>query len=155
MIKMTSFRLHLVIFLLSIAGALCRNFMKSILHNRALNCKPNEFLCKDGQNCVPMKLTCDIEEDCGDASDERLNCPTDCSHKNQFKCASGNECKSRFFACDGIADCTDGSDEQNCEKFVCSDGEIKCDNHLCIEADWKCDGNNDCGNNWDETGCSG
>ncbi|XP_059153771.1 low-density lipoprotein receptor-related protein 4-like [Physella acuta] len=143
---------------LLVVGSFGKRSFKSYLHDadrRALNCQPNEFPCKDGTRCVPMKWTCDMEEDCDDASDERLNCPTDCSHANQFKCASGNECQSRDFVCDGTIDCHDGSDEQNCENFVCPDGEIKCDNHLCIEAAWKCDGYNDCGNNWDETGCSG
>ncbi|XP_059153768.1 LDL receptor repeat-containing protein egg-1-like [Physella acuta] len=155
MIKMTSFCLRLGFFLLIITGAFCQTSTMRQLVTTERICRPNDFPCDGGIVCLPMKTLCDTVENCEDGSDERLNCPTNCSHANQFKCTSGNECKPIDYVCDGINDCTDGSDEQNCEKFVCPDGEIKCDNHRCIAATWICDRYNDCGNNWDETGCRG
>ncbi|CAL1527039.1 unnamed protein product [Lymnaea stagnalis] len=121
-------------------------------HVKRIPCGSNEFACKDGNACIPIKWTCDIEQDCDDGSDEGLTCPTDCSHANQFSCKN-KQCISRDFVCDGSNDCGDSSDETDCEHFQCIEGEIKCDNFLCIEEAWKCDGYDDCLNNWDEKNC--
>ncbi|XP_059153773.1 very low-density lipoprotein receptor-like isoform X2 [Physella acuta] len=153
---MASVRLCLVFLLLSIAGALCRKTSKKSLldvHTRA-TCLSTQFACRDGLKCIPQKWVCDTTDDCNDGSDERVNCPTDCSHVNQYRCVSG-DCVSRDFVCDGGRDCMDGSDELRCEEFVCSEDEIKCDNHICIERTWVCDGEDDCGNGWDEKNCVG
>ncbi|XP_059153774.1 low-density lipoprotein receptor-related protein 8-like [Physella acuta] len=149
---MDSLKIALLLAVLAVGHSAKRHSLFRPLTQRVV-CPANEFQCKDGLACVPLKWTCDTEADCNDRSDEALNCPTDCSHANQFRCDDG-ECVSRDFACDGGNDCQDGSDEQKCADFVCPDGEIKCDNNICIESVWKCDGEDDCGNGWDEKNCS-
>lgn len=94
---------------------------------------------------------------------------------NEFRCTGGG-CVALSWQCDGDRDCSDGSDEQSCRNFVatwignssghdlvavlvatvssCPADKFFCDTHQCISASWRCDGDNDCGDNSDERGCS-
>ena len=71
----------------------------------------NTYECGNG-NCVPYEKVCNLVDDCGDGSDERL-----CT--NSFKCSPGNTTQSRDYVplssvCDGSFDCNNLSDELSC-----------------------------------------
>lgn len=71
-------------------------------------CRSDEFTCKNGK-CIQKRWACDLDNDCGDNSDEE-NCPN-------VTCASELQCSEKFciaakWRCDGEYDCVDGKDEQ-------------------------------------------
>ena len=39
----------------------------------ARTCPPNQFSCASGR-CIPISWTCDLDDDCGDRSDESASC---------------------------------------------------------------------------------
>lgn len=39
----------------------------------ARTCSPNQFSCASGR-CIPISWTCDLDDDCGDRSDESASC---------------------------------------------------------------------------------
>ncbi len=98
------------------------------------------FECDNGQ-MVPGDWVCDLEDDCGDGSDE-----ADCEGQ-LFTCGDG-EPISESWVCDGFEDCSDGSDEADCATafFTCDDGAE-------VPMDWRCDGGEDCSDGSDESGC--
>lgn len=76
-------------------------------------CRSDEFTCKNGK-CIQKRWTCDLDNDCGDNSDEE-NCPN-------VTCASELQCSKTFciaanWRCDGEFDCTNGKDEQVSRSF--------------------------------------
>lgn len=72
-------------------------------------CTPDEFSCDNG-NCIKKKWLCDLEDDCGDGSDER-KCPENkCDRENDFACGNGY-CITKRWRCDGDLDCPDATDE--------------------------------------------
>ena len=77
----------------------------------------------------------DGEDDCGDNSDERLNCPAlafRCAW-NQFKCPDTtlNVCINRTQLCDNVAQCPDGNDEGAfCSRDDCGTQNAGC-SHMC------------------------
>eukprot|EP00794_Sanderia_malayensis_P012925 gene12925-14257_t len=113
-------------------------------------CPPNFFRCNNSQ-CVPMNVTCDKTDDCGDASDEE-NC-TYCG-AGQFECSNG-ECIMNEWVCDGDDDCGDNSDEiKSCGTTKCSTAEFHCPtDNRCIPRIWRCDGDIDCDDKSDEQHC--
>uniref|UniRef100_A0A8C6YKS8 EGF-like domain-containing protein n=1 Tax=Nothoprocta perdicaria TaxID=30464 RepID=A0A8C6YKS8_NOTPE len=141
----------------------------------ARTCSPNQFSCASGR-CIPISWTCDLDDDCGDRSDESAACayPT-CFPLTQFTCTNGR-CININWRCDN--DCGDGSDEKNCLALTpsrchphpappdndcgdnsdeagcshsCSSNQFKCNSGRCIPVHWTCDGDNDCGDYSDET----
>ena len=70
------------------------------------------FPCDNGR-CVDYDKVCNLENDCGDGTDE-----VGCS--NHFQCKETGEFLTHDRVCDGIIDCMDHSDECNelCDKRV-------------------------------------
>uniref|UniRef100_A0A8C5IGC5 EGF-like domain-containing protein n=1 Tax=Junco hyemalis TaxID=40217 RepID=A0A8C5IGC5_JUNHY len=112
-------------------------------------CSPNQFSCASGR-CIPISWTCDLDDDCGDRSDESASCayPT-CFPLTQFTCNNGR-CININWRCDNDNDCGDNSDEAGCS-HSCSSNQFKCNSGRCIPVHWTCDGDNDCGDYSDET----
>nr|2FYJ_A Chain A, Low-density lipoprotein receptor-related protein 1 [Homo sapiens]2FYL_B Chain B, Low-density lipoprotein receptor-related protein 1 [Homo sapiens] len=79
----------------------------------ARTCPPNQFSCASGR-CIPISWTCDLDDDCGDRSDESASCayPT-CFPLTQFTCNNGR-CININWRCDNDNDCGDNSDEAGC-----------------------------------------
>ena len=77
------------------------------------------FLCKNTK-CVSYDKVCNLEDDCGDFSDESM-----CV--NHFKCATSGEYLPIVDKCDGKIHCFDKSDECNdsCGKQVVSNSFLK------------------------------
>uniref|UniRef100_A0A915KQ45 Basement membrane-specific heparan sulfate proteoglycan core protein n=1 Tax=Romanomermis culicivorax TaxID=13658 RepID=A0A915KQ45_ROMCU len=79
-------------------------------------CEPNEFRCNNGR-CVQKMWVCDMEDDCGDRSDEQycgVKQPGESCSPQEFKCQAREQCIPRSYHCDGQNDCQDGSDEVGC-----------------------------------------
>uniref|UniRef100_A0A671QVX5 Low density lipoprotein receptor-related protein 1Ab n=1 Tax=Sinocyclocheilus anshuiensis TaxID=1608454 RepID=A0A671QVX5_9TELE len=146
-------------------------------------CQPGEFACKNNRciqdrwngRCIPVSWTCDLDDDCGDRSDEPPSCDNDCGDNSdeagcshscssvQFKCSSGR-CIPEYWTCDGDNDCGDYSDEThaNCTNQAtrppggCHTDEFQCRmDGLCIPMRWRCDGDTDCMDLSDEKNCEG
>lgn len=45
----------------------------SLFPGPARTCSPNQFSCASGR-CIPISWTCDLDDDCGDRSDESASC---------------------------------------------------------------------------------
>lgn len=70
------------------------------------------FLCNNTR-CVLDTWRCDMQDDCGDNSDEEGCENSSCDAMEQFRCSSGM-CISKDWLCDWIKDCPHGDDEDNC-----------------------------------------
>lgn len=70
------------------------------------------FLCNNTR-CVLDTWRCDLQDDCGDNSDEEGCEKSSCDATEQFRCSSGM-CISKDWLCDWIKDCPYGDDEDNC-----------------------------------------
>lgn len=72
------------------------------------HCPRGQFQCEN-LNCTFSFNVCDLNDDCGDGSDER-DCELRQCEPWQFKCAN-HKCVPRGWMCDGEDDCGDNSDE--------------------------------------------
>jgi hypothetical protein len=96
---------------------------------------------------------CDLDNDCGDMSDER-NCSMRTCAPGLFLCANGR-CIPGRWQCDHDNDCGDMSDEpQHCVYPSCGPGQFQCNNGRCITQRWLCDHDDDCHDGSDEQNCS-
>lgn len=73
-------------------------------------CRSDEFTCANGK-CIQKRWLCDLDNDCGDNSDEKDCPPVTCAPDTEFQCAD-NYCITSRWRCDGDYDCPDGKDEQ-------------------------------------------
>uniref|UniRef100_A0A8D2ZZH8 EGF-like domain-containing protein n=1 Tax=Scophthalmus maximus TaxID=52904 RepID=A0A8D2ZZH8_SCOMX len=116
------------------------------------NCTSSQFRCGTDE-CIPFWWKCDTVDDCGDGSDEPVDCPEFKCQPGRFQCGTGL-CALPPFICDGENDCGDNSDEANCETYICLSGQFKCTRkQKCIPLNLRCNGQDDCGDGEDETDC--
>ena len=93
-------------------------------------CTSSEFQCNNGK-CVPSSYKCDVDDDCGDGSDEK-----DCGGSSYFNCENGQRIPAGY-KCDKDDDCGDASDETNCQTNSCTTAEFQCDNQNCVSTLWR------------------
>ncbi|KAG8196535.1 hypothetical protein JTE90_003552 [Oedothorax gibbosus] len=89
-------------------------------------CYEFKFPCANG-NCVKQDRWCDMEDDCGDSTDEiycqmnytskeKLTCPP-----NFFRCLDDSSCIPHVGVCNGFISCEDKSDETYCDDLASPD----------------------------------
>ncbi|XP_069812693.1 low-density lipoprotein receptor-related protein 1B-like, partial [Dendropsophus ebraccatus] len=121
-------------------------------------CDENTFMCNN-KMCIPKQFLCDHDDDCGDGSDESLECGYRQCAPDEFMCADGRCLLNFQWQCDGDYDCPDGSDEAplnrkclNAEQS-CNSSSFICKNGKCVPEGVLCDTTDDCGDGSDERGC--
>ncbi|XP_058118715.1 prolow-density lipoprotein receptor-related protein 1 [Anopheles ziemanni] len=92
-------------------------------HASGVSCGKGEeqFRCGNGR-CIARNLTCNVNDDCLDGSDEDIrlcrNTTLICAGPDLFRCESG-ACITSNMLCDGANDCGDWSDEKSCQVNEC------------------------------------
>ncbi|CAG5126006.1 unnamed protein product, partial [Candidula unifasciata] len=117
-------------------------------------CPSDQFVCSNGR-CLRERWVCDLDNDCGDGSDENSNlCALHTCDPKYFSCQNGR-CIPLRYRCDFDNDCRDNSDEQGCNYPACGPEQFTCSNFRCIDAAQKCNGIDNCrdGNRTDELNC--
>lgn len=107
------------------------------------NCTSANFICMNGK-CIYKSWICDIDDDCGDGSDEHPNlCAQHTCDPSMFRCDNGR-CVRPYFRCDYDNDCRDNSDERDCSHPTCGPNEFECKNFRCLNHYRVCDGMDHC-----------
>ncbi|XP_059178824.1 low-density lipoprotein receptor-related protein 2-like isoform X2 [Physella acuta] len=117
-------------------------------------CSADQFVCQNGR-CLRERWVCDLDNDCGDGSDEDSNlCALHTCDPKYFSCKNGR-CIPLRYRCDFDNDCRDNSDEEDCAYPTCGPNQFTCNNFRCIDAAQKCNGIDNCrdGNRTDELNC--
>ncbi|XP_071101709.1 prolow-density lipoprotein receptor-related protein 1-like isoform X1 [Haliotis cracherodii] len=134
---------------------LLKDKMRCVDASVVSGCGMNDFVCDDKKRCVDISKTCNVINDCLDASDEdpalcvgTRQCPAD-----YFTCSKTGRCITIDKICDGNTDC--GSDDESDEyKCPCKVNEFQCANGRCINLKYRCDRDSDCSDHSDEIGCN-
>ncbi|XP_017777455.1 PREDICTED: low-density lipoprotein receptor-related protein 1 [Nicrophorus vespilloides] len=118
-------------------------------------CPPRNFKC-DNDMCITEVWVCDLDNDCGDNSDEPETCKNRTCSPDNFRCNSGR-CIPMSWKCDGDSDCSENEDEPPSCKLAdfhtCEPTYFKCNTNRCIPGRWRCDYVSDCVDGSDEIGC--
>uniref|UniRef100_A0A2C9KAN0 EGF-like domain-containing protein n=1 Tax=Biomphalaria glabrata TaxID=6526 RepID=A0A2C9KAN0_BIOGL len=117
-------------------------------------CTSDQFVCQNGR-CLRERWVCDLDNDCGDGSDEEPNlCALHTCDPKYFSCRNGR-CIPLRYRCDFDNDCRDNSDEEACDYPTCGPNQFTCNNFRCIDAAQRCNGIDNCrdGNRTDEVNC--
>lgn len=88
--------------------------------------------------CIPLTWVCDLDKDCADGSDERVNCS-----KGPYL-TPPLLALPLFFYSTLTSDLLTAQTACAVDEFLCKDFG------RCIPAHWKCDGDNDCRDSSDE-----
>ncbi|XP_077997838.1 low-density lipoprotein receptor-related protein 2-like [Glandiceps talaboti] len=129
----------------------CPNDAGLVLANNDRMCVPDgagctseQFTCSN-KKCIPIRWACDIDNDCGDNSDEDIRyCYDFTCDPIDFTCDNGR-CIYQQWRCDYDNDCRDNSDERDCPFHTCNpESEFTCTNGRCIAKEQVCDGKHDC-----------
>ncbi|KAI2660889.1 Low-density lipoprotein receptor-related protein 2 [Labeo rohita] len=139
---------------------------KNCIPDNGTRCQAGQFTCMNGR-CIRAQWKCDNDNDCGDGSDELERvCAFHTCEPTVFTCGNGR-CVPYHYRCDHYNDCGDNSDETGCvfrpcdpnTEFTCNNAERTCQpghtkcqtTNICIPRSYLCDGDNDCGDNSDES----
>ncbi|XP_033127863.1 low-density lipoprotein receptor-related protein 2-like [Anneissia japonica] len=123
--------------------------------DESATCDPGKFYCNNGI-CIPESWVCDLDNDCGDGSDEaQYICAFHQCEATEFSCSNGR-CIPYSWRCDFDNDCRDNSDEVDCPFPTCVPEEFTCPSGRCLSQAAVCDGFNHCRdqNATDEINCA-
>lgn len=97
----------------------------------ARTCSPNQFSCASGR-CIPISWTCDLDDDCGDRSDESASCGEWGSLRGGLVGVVGWG--------GGDRGCADGASPSPAAYPTCFPlTQFTCNNGRCININWRCD----------------
>ncbi|CAF4051809.1 unnamed protein product, partial [Rotaria sordida] len=114
-------------------------------------CTHHQFTCANGR-CIPASYECDLDNDCGDNSDENAYfCRNRPCRVDQVRCPNSYKCISQMARCNGYNDCGDNSDENLNQCPPCNNAShFRCNNGQCIVRSLQCNHRNDCRDGSDE-----